>query len=489
MSLFTPLEAQIECLRSLIAQPKMVSEISQVLSSNFFTDPDLHNVYLAILDEPSEKGISKAGLENYLVNNYQLIPQDKFDYLFAQDPPVQPPMEIAAVVKRHALTGLTEKLFQENLSQIQEDLPGTIEEVRKGIDKISEQIVSGKEDTFENRLESFIEKINSSKSEDKIPSFYPTLDKYTGGWGKGQLITVAARTAVGKSIVAVNCALSAIMNKKSVLFFSLEMGVEELLGRLFACHSTIPINHLYPRLKITPEDEKEWALYKKTVEFFRKHSDYIEIIDMPGASLEYIRAKSSSKAQEPQGLDFIIVDYIQLIPISSRRGNREQEVAEISRALKGLAKQLNVPVMAIAQLNRERKDDADRLPSRNDIRESAAIANDSDIILILDRKFRDTSDEPKATFILDKNRSGPEDKRIMMRCMLERSIFQDIKAYNPQSIEIKNESVAKKNTDSLFERKSNPPARTDYNKSAEFAEFTESEDQSDFDEIFGSLDD
>ena len=91
-----------------------------------------------------------------------------------------------------------------------------------------------------------------------------------------------------------------------------------------------------------------------------------------------------------------------------------------------LAKQLIVPILVVAQLNRESKDDEDRLPSKADIRESAAIAADSNIVIIIHRKYRDTSDDPKALFILDKNRNGPADKKIQVRCILDRGLFQDL---------------------------------------------------------------
>lgn len=123
----------------------------------------------------------------------------------------------------------------------------------------------------------------------------------------------------------------------------------------------------------------------------------------------------------------IIIDYIQLISttgLGSR--NRQEQIAEISRNLKILAKQLKVPIMVVAQLNRESKDDEDRLPSKADIRESAAIAADSNIVIIIHRKYRDTSDDPKALFILDKNRNGPSDKKVQVRCMLDRALFQDL---------------------------------------------------------------
>ena len=153
----------------------------------------------------------------------------------------------------------------------------------------------------------------------------------------------------------------------------------------------------------------------------------IDIRDDSDISMEFIRAVAQQK-EMTGGVDLVIIDYLQLI---STKGlytkSRQEAVAEISRSCKNLARQLNAPVMILVQVNRETKgEDENKLPSMADIRESGAIAADSDIVLILHRKPRDDSSDPRALFILDKNRAGQAGKMFNMRCMLERNIFQDL---------------------------------------------------------------
>lgn len=226
------------------------------------------------------------------------------------------------------------------------------------------------------------------------------------------------------TVVATQCAATACALGKSVLFFSLEMSGEQLIKRIAACYGNIMLSLLKPR-NDRDEDTKQ-----KISEVMDEISNWkLKIVDEPDVTMEKIRSISQQTAQSENGLDMIIIDYLQLISTKgSYNRNRQETVAEISRGCKMMAKELGVPVMVLVQLNRELKGEApDRLPGKEDIRESAAIAADSDIVLIIHRKNKDDSTDPKALFILDKNREGASDKKFLMRCVLEKNIFQDLK--------------------------------------------------------------
>lgn len=445
-NIFSYDNVQGELIRSLIAQPNMIPSVSKQITADDFSIEKFKVVYRDII-ECQLQGISitRAGLSNrvFKISGITLGDEDFYKF-FNDDEPVEPPIDLAEILKRESIKNKlldSTKAFTESVEDPQEGLLEEIGHLQRELENYSLELTQREEITFNDQLKLFDESIRETKSEG-IPSFYPSLDKFTGGWQPEQLITVAARTSVGKSIVAVNNALASALNNKSVLFFSLEMGSSELISRLVASKSFIKLHKLYPNYKIT--DAEEEKLYKDTLKSL--YDLPITIDDTPDVSLDYIKSRSIELSKSEKGLDFIIIDYIQLISTKGLAGkSRQENVAEISRGLKVLAKQLKVPVMVVAQLNRESKDDEDRLPSKADIRESAAIAADSDVVLIIHRKYRDTSEDPKATFILDKNRNGIADKRIQMRCMLDRALFQDLE-YDEDEEENKNDNESTNNT-------------------------------------------
>lgn len=419
---------QRELLRSLIAQPDMIPNVSKNIGPNDFSDLKYQSIYKAIFDLKSDnpdKDIQASEIANKInKDGYNFTKEDNY-FLFNEDSLVEPPTELAEILKHHSVRtkaqSETEQL-KKNLDDPASDLLEAMGSITKSFEGLSADLTKKEEITFVEQIENFDEMINSNEEISSIKSFYPSLDKYTGGWQPEQLITIAARTGIGKSVFGVNCALSAGLQNKKVLYFSLEMSYPEIIARFVASKSFIKINKMYPHSFLREDEAK---LYSETIEELKKLP--IVIDDSSNATLNYIRSKSIAESKKDGGLDLIIIDYIQLIStvgLDSR--NRQEQVAEISRSLKMLAKQLKVPIMVVAQLNRESKDDEDRLPSKADIRESAAIAADSNIVIIIHRKYRDTSDDPKALFILDKNRNGPADKKIQVRCILDRGLFQDL---------------------------------------------------------------
>lgn len=238
------------------------------------------------------------------------------------------------------------------------------------------------------------------------------------------MITIAARTSIGKTIVGTQLAVSAILQKKKVLFFSLEMPTKEIIARMVCTHSQIPFHLIFPKLRDDKLTEEQKETFINTMKVINEHSEYINIIDKADSSLDYIRSKALEIQQE-SGLDMVILDYVQLITTNKPKQTDVERITEASRNMKLLAKTLNAPVVVLAQINREDKETANKIPTMADIRGSGSIANDSDIVIILHRKKGDTSDNPIGYLAIGKNRNGASDKIIEVEVRLDKMTFFD----------------------------------------------------------------
>jgi replicative DNA helicase len=239
-----------------------------------------------------------------------------------------------------------------------------------------------------------------------IPTGFRDLDKITAGFQRNDLIIVAARPSVGKTAFALNVAqAAAIKARENVAIFSLEMGADQLVMRMLCSEGNIDAQVLRTG---TLEDE-DWR--KLTMAMGSLSNSGVYIDDTPGIRVNEIRAKCRRLAQE-NGLGMILIDYLQLIQGSGKPGeNRQQEVSEISRSLKGLARELKVPVIALSQLSRGVEQRQDKRPMMSDLRESGSIEQDADIVAFLyrdDYYNKDESAEKNVIeIILAKQRNGP----------------------------------------------------------------------------------
>ncbi|MEZ7622877.1 replicative DNA helicase [Streptococcus sp. 20925_1_69] len=241
-----------------------------------------------------------------------------------------------------------------------------------------------------------------------IATGYRDLDHMTTGLHEEELIILAARPAVGKTAFALNIAQN-IGTKldKTVAIFSLEMGAESLVDRMLAAEGLVE-SHSIRTGQLTDE---EWQKYTIAQGNLANASIYID--DTPGIRITEIRSRSRKLAQETGNLGLILIDYLQLITGTGRE-NRQQEVSEISRQLKILAKELKVPVIALSQLSRGVEQRQDKRPVLSDIRESGSIEQDADIVAFLyrdDYYERGGEEEEgipnnKVEVIIEKNRSG-----------------------------------------------------------------------------------
>jgi replicative DNA helicase len=235
-----------------------------------------------------------------------------------------------------------------------------------------------------------IERVDSLRKQNDeftgVPSGFKALDKVTFGWQNSDLIILAARPAVGKTAFALNLARNAAMNASKpvpVAFFSLEMSAAQLAQRILSAESEILLEKI-SRGRL--EDHEVQQLYQKGMDRLMKAPIYID--DSAALNIFELRAKAR-RLRNKHNVGIIIIDYLQLMSGSSenRNSNREQEISNISRNLKGLAKELNIPIIALSQLSREveKRKDGNKIPQLSDLRESGAIEQDADMVMFLYR--------------------------------------------------------------------------------------------------------
>ncbi len=255
-----------------------------------------------------------------------------------------------------------------------------------------------------------LEKLSSMKNEiTGVPTGYYDIDKLTSGFHDNELIIIAARPAMGKTAFALNMAVNMAVNaKKSVALFNMEMGAEQLITRMLASVGQIESS----KLRTGRLEHNDWKRVNEAIS--RLADTKIFIDDTPGMTVSEMRAKCRRLANSEDGLDIVIIDYLQLISGSARyAGQRQQEVSEISRSLKTMAMELGIPVIALAQLSRSVEGREDKRPLLSDLRESGSIEQDADIVAFL---YRDDyynkesaidEDTSKSEFIIAKHRNGP----------------------------------------------------------------------------------
>lgn len=238
-----------------------------------------------------------------------------------------------------------------------------------------------------------------------IPTGFHDLDNLTSGFQGGQLIVLAARPAMGKSTLATNIAQHvAIYLKKPVVMFSLEMGAQEIIFRMLSAMSGIWNSKLQKPKGMEPND---WSKFSQSVATLSGAPLYID--DTPGINIMAIRSKCRRLAADIGDIGLIVVDYLQLMESYKRSEGRVQEVAEFSRGLKILAKELDVPVIALSQLSRKPEERENKRPLLSDLRESGSIEQDADLVMFIYRDEvynKDSVHQGEAELIVAKHRAG-----------------------------------------------------------------------------------
>lgn len=214
-----------------------------------------------------------------------------------------------------------------------------------------------------------------------VTSGFPSIDKKTHGWQNTDLIILAARPAVGKTAFALNLAINAVKAGTPTALFSLEMSAGQLIRRAMSSESEIPLEKIQRARLDDPDMER---LYKKAIQPLAQKKIFID--DTSGISVWELRAKAR-RLKNKHYIGLIIIDYLQLMSGSgnNKHGNREQEISEISRNLKKIAKDLDIPVIALSQLSRQTENRTNKKPQLSDLRESGAIEQDADAVIFMYR--------------------------------------------------------------------------------------------------------
>ena len=290
------------------------------------------------------------------------------------------------------------------------EVSGFIEDIEKEFIAIANQQDSGGIATTHEVLDKTIAEIetrlNSDGAMTGVPSEFSDLDRNTGGWQRSDLVIIAARPGMGKTAFALNCVINSVKAGKHTVIFTLEMSKTQLMERIISSEARIDSSKM--RKGDLNEEEQDRLMHG--IRGIGTMPAMLGIDETPSISLLELRSRCRRFKKE-YGLDLIVIDYLQLMGPSGTKKyeSREREISEISGGLKALAKELNVPVIALAQLNRGVEGRPDKVPKLSDLRESGSMEQDADMILFLyrDEYYNPNSEDAgKAMLRIAKNRHG-----------------------------------------------------------------------------------
>lgn len=302
-----------------------------------------------------------------------------------------------------------------NFSDIENDcyedtlsLPAIIDKAEKFIYNLSVNKTRNEFRSLKDETLPVIERISELHQQDSfitgVATGFTELDRMTGGFQPSDLILIAARPSMGKTTLGMNIAQNAaIRDRKTVAFFSLEMSVEQLVMRIIASESAVDSTVI----KIGRQNADEWKRIRMFHSRLAESETKLFLDDTSAISTSEVRSKLR-KLKSTEGLDLVVIDYLQLMSVKRKIENRQQEISEISRDLKSIAKELNVPLVALSQLSRSPEKRTDARPVLSDLRESGAIEQDADLVLMIYRPYiYDKSADPEgAELNIVKHRNG-----------------------------------------------------------------------------------
>ncbi len=415
------LEAEVAVLGGLLNDPEKIYEIREILYPECFYDKKHRIIYDAILSlVQNNKAIDLLTTVDELKNNNKLIEAGDVEYLTKLSESVS----IATNIYSYAQIVYDKSLIRETINEAKQiidkaqsvdNADDVIEFAGTRMVALSKLMRSTDFLNWDEVLDQSLTKLHELRENNTkltgLDTGYKILNDKTNGFHGGELIVIAARPSMGKTAFALNLMhniATSVQNKEPhIAFFSLEMPVDQIINRLLAIQSLIPMS----KIKNGNLDDDDMKMIIPSYKILKELHMHID--ETPGVKINELKTKAR-KLKTENKLDAIFVDYLQLITTNQAHLGRTAEVSLISRELKALAKELDVPVIALSQLSRKSEERASRKPQMSDIRESGAIEQDADIIMMLYRPdYYSSADDGimqsrvgEAQVLLEKNRNG-----------------------------------------------------------------------------------
>ena len=413
------IEAEQSVLGGLLLDSSAWDQVGDVLTAEDFYRPDHRLIFESIgLLAGEGKACDVITVSEHLERSGRLEDAGGLAYIgqLASDTPTAANIRAyASIVRERSLLRRLAKAGNEIAASVfqqqGESARELVDRAEQAVFEIAEQGARGHEGALSVRslLPALIDQIdewhNNPDALRGLPTGFTDFDRKTGGLRGGDLMIVAGRPSMGKTTLAVNIAEYAAVNpniKASVVIFSMEMPSEQVITRMLSSIGGVPLNAIRSG-KVADED---WARITSATSQLSEAKIFVD--ETPALTPTELRARARRVKRE-HGLDLIVVDYLQLMQVAGTKENRATEIAEISRGLKALAKELNCPVIALSQLNRGVEQRQEKKPVMSDLRESGALEQDADMILLIYREEvydKNTTKKGLAEIELAKHRNG-----------------------------------------------------------------------------------
>ena len=414
------IEAEQSVLGSMLIDPESWDKVAELVTDNDFYNRSHQIIFRAITRLlNSSQPIDLITVSEELEKHDELEDAGGFAYLgeLAKNTPSSANVvSYAQIISERAITreliGVAHEIAEVGYNPEGRDSADILDLAESKVFEIAERRTGENEGPRDvesilgktiDRLE---ELVKTNKDVTGVTTGFTDLDKMTSGMQPSDLIIVAARPSMGKTTFAMNLIENAMMAEdKPVLVFSLEMPSEQIMMRMLASLSRVD----QTKIRTAQLDYEDWARISNTMAML-KDKDCLFVDDSSGLTPMDVRSRARKLARERGGISLIMVDYLQLMRVPSLSDNRTLEIAEISRSLKALAKELEVPVVALSQLNRTLEQRADKRPVNSDLRESGSIEQDADLIMFIyrDEVYHENSEyKGIAEIIIGKQRNGP----------------------------------------------------------------------------------
>ena len=414
-SLPQSIEAEQSVIGSMIIDKNSIAKVMESLEEEDFYRDGHKAIYKAILEMfRNDMAVDLVTLLEYLKSTNMLERAGGVTYITELSASVPTTANLSAYIKIVSDKSTLRKLIKASTTIIEESynkqdkVENVVDIAEKKIFNIAENRTSKDFEPLSDVLERGflqIEKLFNNKGEiTGVGSGFTDLDSMTSGFQSGDMILIAARPSMGKTTFALNIAEHAALREhKSVVIFSLEMSKEQLAYKLLCSEANVDML----KLRTGALEDSDWENIARATGPLSKAKVYID--DTAGVTVMEMRSKCRRLKLE-YGIDLIVIDYLQLMSGGSGTDNRQQEVSEISRSIKALAKEMECPVIALSQLSRAPEQRADHRPMLSDLRESGSIEQDADLVMFLYRDEyynKETEDKNIGECIIAKQRNGP----------------------------------------------------------------------------------